>query len=74
MAIALGILGFIILADVLTFIMQCVGCASNLTYYICRPFWGMFGDSISMFMGLLIRLAETGLTVFCIDSLIRHLL
>ena len=56
------IIGIIILLDVLTFLVKATGNASNFMWYLCRPLWGILGNgvyqNISMFIGLLIRLAE----------------
>lgn len=60
------VLGVICLIDIIAFIFQAMGCASNLTYYICRPFGGLFGDGVSMFLGLVIRIVEVAVGAVCI--------
>lgn len=70
------ILGVIVLLDLATFLFQAMGNASNFMWYLCRPLWGILGhgvyQTISMFIGLLIRMAEVALLTHIIESLIRQ--
>lgn len=64
----LSIIGVISALDIITFILQSAGRANNLTYYICRPLWGIL--ELSMFKGLLVRIIEVIIATFCIHQLI----
>ena len=66
------ILGVITSLDIITFVLQSVGRANNLTYYICRPLWGLLEQS--MFKGLLVRIIEIVIATFCINHLITYCL
>ena len=62
MNILLIILAIICLADIATFVIQAVGNASNFSYYICRPLWGLIsGKSIGMVIGFIIRCLEVAI-------------
>lgn len=71
------IIGIIILLDVLTFLVKATGNASNFMWYLCRPLWGILGNgvyqNISMFIGLLIRLAEVMIHTHIVENLVRLL-
>ena len=71
------IIGIIILLDVLTFLVKATGNASNVMWYLCRPFWGILGNgvyqNISMFIGLIIRLAEVIVLTHIVENLFRQL-
>lgn len=67
-SIILSIIGVISALDIITFILQSAGRANNLTYYICRPLWGLL--ELSMFKGLLGRIIEVNIATFCIHHLI----
>lgn len=71
------IIGIIILLDVLTFLVKATGNASNFMWYLCRPLWGILGNgvyqNISMFIGLLIRLAEAVVLTHIVENLFRQL-
>ena len=55
------VIAIIFVLDLLTFILQSLHSASNFTYYICRPLWGLIsGKSIGMVFGFIIRLVECG--------------
>lgn len=67
-SIILSIIGVISALDIITFILQSAGRANNLTYYICRPLWGLL--ELSMFKGLLGRIIEVIIATFYIHHLI----
>lgn len=67
-SIILSIIGVISALDIITFTLQSAGRANNLTYYICRPLWGIL--ELSMFNGLLVRIIEVIIATFCIHHLI----
>lgn len=71
------IIGIIILLDVLTFLVKATGNASNFMWYLYRPLWGILGNgvyqNISMFIGLLIRLAEAVVLTHIVENLFRQL-
>lgn len=66
------LLGVITSLDIITFVLQSTGSANNLTYYICRPLWGLL--EISMFKGLLVRIIEIVVATFCINHLVTYYL
>lgn len=68
MNIVTAIFGVITSIDIITFILQSAGRANNLTYYICRPLWGLL--ELSMFRGLLVRIAETVVATSSFNHLI----
>lgn len=64
----MGIVGMVTSLDVITFLLQSTGRANNLTYYICRPLWGVV--ELSMFKGLLSRVLEIVVATYGINHLI----
>ena len=67
------IIGIIILLDVLTFLVKATGNASNFMWYLCRPLGNGVYQNISMFIGLLIRLAEVMILTHIVENLVRLL-
>ena len=71
------IIGIIILLDVLTFLVKATGNARIFLVYLGRPLWGILGNgvyqNISMFIGLLIRLAEAVVLTHIVVNLFRQL-
>lgn len=59
MDVFLLIIAIICALDIVTFIVQAFGNASDFVYYLCRPFWGLIsGSGIGMAIGFVIRVAE----------------
>ena len=69
-SIILSIMGVIAALDIITFVLQSAGRANNLTYYICRPLWGIL--ELLMIKGLLGRIIEVIIATFCINHLITN--
>jgi len=62
------VIAIVFILDLLTFIWQSLHSASNFTYYICRPLWGLIsGKSIGMVIGFIIRLVECGAACILMD-------
>lgn len=75
MNILLIILAVICVLDVIIFVCKSFGNASNFTYYICRPFFGLIsGNGIGMVIGFIIRLCETAYAAIIIYDFVYNLL
>lgn len=67
--IALGIVALICLVDIIVFVFSSFSNASNFTYKICRPLFGLIsGPGIGMAIGFVIRLLEFGFVVWYITN------
>lgn len=61
------------IGDITFFIIQASGSAGDFMCYLCRPF-GIHGNGISMFIGLIVRFIEVFLIGFIAYRLIEKFL
>ena len=71
----LGAFALVCFIDIVAFVVTSLHNATNFTYYICRPLFGLIsGPGIGMVIGFVVRLAEFGFVVWLATYIVNHYL